>query len=368
MSWNGTIGEILRGKADLAVADLSITPPRMSVVDFTFPWYDLGLNILIEKPNAPLNLWRIFDPFSNIVWLLLVITLFVMSTLIYLGDRCSPYGYHASHRRVHIEKFNLAKSVLGTTYIFLGKDLGSGRSWASKILMISYMMFCYIIIAYYNADLVASLTVQTVTPSVTQVSDLTLPKNTFCLRDNGAGEAFFRLPGNELYLPQMKEAPSYQTCLDLLHSGAVQAVVGDSTTQLYVANSPPFSSLIVGDVFSPSPFGIALAYSDDSANEQISQAILMLRESGEIEQIMNNWLDGSADKSNLDSNQLSLLDVAGAFILLGAFVLWAFLSLVFENLFYRWYSETPNKPHFAKHIDRFFGKSEPKLNVNNNNE
>lgn len=40
--WNGMIGELLNRKADLAVADLTITYEREQGVDFTTPFMNLG--------------------------------------------------------------------------------------------------------------------------------------------------------------------------------------------------------------------------------------------------------------------------------------------------------------------------------------
>ena len=46
-NWNGMIGEVLMpvedGGADFAIADLSMTSSRASVVDFSMPWMTLGI-------------------------------------------------------------------------------------------------------------------------------------------------------------------------------------------------------------------------------------------------------------------------------------------------------------------------------------
>ena len=48
--WTGMIGELVRHEVDLAVAPLTITSQRESVVDFSKPWMNLGISILISKP------------------------------------------------------------------------------------------------------------------------------------------------------------------------------------------------------------------------------------------------------------------------------------------------------------------------------
>jgi len=50
-SWTGIIGELVRHEVDLAIAPLTITSQRESVVDFSKPWMNLGISILIRKPE-----------------------------------------------------------------------------------------------------------------------------------------------------------------------------------------------------------------------------------------------------------------------------------------------------------------------------
>jgi ABC-type amino acid transport substrate-binding protein len=63
-SWTGIIGELVRHEVDLAVAPLTITSQRESVVDFSKPWMNLGISILIRKPERTkpgLNNKKIFS-------------------------------------------------------------------------------------------------------------------------------------------------------------------------------------------------------------------------------------------------------------------------------------------------------------------
>ena len=41
-TWNGLIGDLIEGRADLAIADLTITFEREEVVDFTMQFMNLG--------------------------------------------------------------------------------------------------------------------------------------------------------------------------------------------------------------------------------------------------------------------------------------------------------------------------------------
>jgi len=48
-SWNGMIGELVSGKADMIVAPLTISPERAEHIDFSKPFKYQGLTILVKK-------------------------------------------------------------------------------------------------------------------------------------------------------------------------------------------------------------------------------------------------------------------------------------------------------------------------------
>ncbi|GBO28018.1 Glutamate receptor ionotropic, kainate 3 [Araneus ventricosus] len=68
--WNGMIRELIDGKADMAIADLTITYVREEAVDFTMPFMNLGISILFKKPTKKVpKLFSFLSPLSVEVWL-----------------------------------------------------------------------------------------------------------------------------------------------------------------------------------------------------------------------------------------------------------------------------------------------------------
>ncbi|RCN29927.1 hypothetical protein ANCCAN_24306 [Ancylostoma caninum] len=58
--WNGMVGELINGEADLAVASLTISYSRSEVIDFTVPYMHLGISILFKKPQTAEADWFMF--------------------------------------------------------------------------------------------------------------------------------------------------------------------------------------------------------------------------------------------------------------------------------------------------------------------
>ena len=65
-NWNGMLGEVLSGKADFTIADISVTSQRAAAFSFSMPWMNLGISILYVKPRAaPPSLLAFLDPFTT---------------------------------------------------------------------------------------------------------------------------------------------------------------------------------------------------------------------------------------------------------------------------------------------------------------
>lgn len=54
-SWNGVVGELIRHEADIAVAPLTITSQRERAIEFSTPFMDIGISIMIKKPKKEVN-------------------------------------------------------------------------------------------------------------------------------------------------------------------------------------------------------------------------------------------------------------------------------------------------------------------------
>ena len=54
-NWNGVIGELVRHEADLAIAGLTITLVREQAVEFSLPFMNLGISIMVYKPKEEVN-------------------------------------------------------------------------------------------------------------------------------------------------------------------------------------------------------------------------------------------------------------------------------------------------------------------------
>lgn len=102
--WNGMIGEVLRGEADIAVADLTINSYREQAVDFTYPFMSTGISIIYKKPTTKeTSLWSFLSPFSTVVWMCLLGAIVGISLIFFCVGRFTPYEWCDPHPCQHHE-------------------------------------------------------------------------------------------------------------------------------------------------------------------------------------------------------------------------------------------------------------------------
>ena len=67
---------------------------RENVVDFTVPYYDLvGITILMKKPPFNPSLFKFMDVLENPVWGCVLAAFIIVSILLAIFDKYSPYSY-----------------------------------------------------------------------------------------------------------------------------------------------------------------------------------------------------------------------------------------------------------------------------------
>ena len=101
-------------EADVAVAPLTISSKRERIVDFSKPFMQLGISIMIKKPEKqkpgvfsfmdPLDryIWlcivlsyvfSFMDPLDRYIWLCIVLSYVGVSFVLFLVSRFSPYEW-----------------------------------------------------------------------------------------------------------------------------------------------------------------------------------------------------------------------------------------------------------------------------------
>jgi len=81
------------------VASLSISYIREQVIDFTKPFMNLGISILFKRivDERP-SLFSFFWPLSFSIWILTLVVYLVVSVVLFVIARFSPYEWYSPHQ------------------------------------------------------------------------------------------------------------------------------------------------------------------------------------------------------------------------------------------------------------------------------
>lgn len=126
--WDGLVKHLLDRKADLAVADLTITYERKTAVDFTMPFMSLGVGILYTKPpKKETNLFSFLDPFTVDVWLYTGLAYISISVLVFILSRINNDDWESSHPcNQDPDEVESIWNILNCVWLSMGSIMGQG--------------------------------------------------------------------------------------------------------------------------------------------------------------------------------------------------------------------------------------------------
>lgn len=183
--WNGMIGEVLYGKADMALGTITINAQRSQVVDFTTPYGEVGIGMVISSGISarPLITMEFLEPFGTSLWIAIVITIFTILVALWFLDRKTSEFYINSQSSFLIrantehlnssERVTLLESMSFTWSTLVHVPAGSGfpRSLSARLVAIFFAFAMIILSSTYTANLAANKVKDDAEPPVTGIHD-----------------------------------------------------------------------------------------------------------------------------------------------------------------------------------------------------
>ena len=126
--WNGMVGALVNREADLSIASLTINGAREKAVDFSKPFIDLGISIMIRKPEKQKpGVFSFMDPLSKEIWICVILSYLLVSGILFFVSRFSSYEWYFENQ-TDLEpknKFSLDNSLFFSFAAFMhqGVDL-----------------------------------------------------------------------------------------------------------------------------------------------------------------------------------------------------------------------------------------------------
>lgn len=276
------IERVEQRKADVAIAGISMTAEREARIDFSHPFFNAGLQILVpvrsEQTLANL-VSAVFSPVLLQILGIAVLVTLAMAHLIWLTERNSGGEIPRAYLPGVWEALWWAVSTL-TTGEYGDKNKPSGV--LKRLLAIAWMVLSVIFVAQFTASITSDLTVQQLTQNISGPNDLP-GKTIVTVKGSTAANYLSETRINFIGVDTIEEAYA------ALQDGRAQAIVYDSPVLTYYAVTEGRGKVeVVGSIFKEEAYGIVLQ-PGSPLREPINNALLEIRQDGTYETLYDKW-------------------------------------------------------------------------------
>uniref|UniRef100_A0A8C6UZR9 Glutamate receptor n=1 Tax=Neogobius melanostomus TaxID=47308 RepID=A0A8C6UZR9_9GOBI len=351
--WNGMVGEVVYKKAEMAVGSLTINEERSEAIDFSVPFVETGISVMVSRSNGTVSPSAFLEPFSASVWVMMFVMLLIVTAIaVFLFEFISPLGFNrnlAQGKDPHGPSFTVGKAVWLLWGLVFNNSVPvqNPKGTTSKFIVSVWAFFAVIFLASYTANLAAFMIQEEFVDQVTGLSDkkvtplpvLLLPPFRFGTVPNGSTERNIRknYPNMHQYMTKYHQK-GVQDALVQLKTNKLDAFIYDAAVLNYMAGRDDGCKLVTigsGYIFATTGYGIALQ-KGSYWKRLVDLAILGIIGDGEMEELEAQWLTGIChnEKNEVMSSQLDIDNMAGVFYMLATAMGLSILTFISEHLFY----------------------------------
>jgi ABC-type amino acid transport substrate-binding protein len=270
------IDAVQQKRADIGVGAISVTSKREQLIDFSQPFYESGLQILVAGGSGSYTS-QIFGLIKNLfnlkligAFLLLLFAMLVISHLVWRYEhKVNTDQWPEDYKAGLWESFWWTISTL----LVGGADNKGPVGVGGRIIAIVWMLLSIVLVSLLTASFTTTLTVNSLKGDINGPDDL--PGRQVATIKGSTTETWLNDKG-----AKVTALADVAACIEALKAGQVQAVVYDAPVLQYEAAKSNDTSLqMVGPVFERQNYAFALQQ-DSLLRERLNQALLLLSEEG----------------------------------------------------------------------------------------
>ncbi|XP_012283950.2 glutamate receptor ionotropic, NMDA 2B [Orussus abietinus] len=348
--WNGLIAALVNRETDMVLTSLMINSEREAVVDFTVPYMETGIAIVVAKRTGIISPTAFLEPFDTASWMLVgAVAIQVASLMIFLFEWLSPYGFDMKTDHTGNHRFSLFRTywLVWAVLFQAAVHVDSPRGFTARFMTNVWAMFAVVFLAIYTANLAAFMITREEYHEFSGVDDHRLAKPyshkpmfrfgtiPWSHTDSTLAKYFKEM---HAYMRKYNKS-SVNEGIGAVISGEMDAFIYDGTVLDYlVAKDEDCRLLTVGSWYAMTGYG--LAFSRNSKYVQMfNKRLLDFRENGDLERLRRYWMTGTCKPGKevqKSSDPLALEQFLSAFVLLFAGVALAALFLLLEYLYFKY--------------------------------
>jgi len=268
------------GRADAAIANISITSERETIMDFSQPMFESGIQVLLtpEDSKATSIFSALFTPQIGLLILSSLAVLLGSGMLMWLFERRKQPYFDRNARDAAFPAFWWALNLI----VNGGFEERMPQSRAGRFFAVLMVIGSLFFVSIFVANITAAMTVNAISEKFEGLSDL--EQRQVATVTGSTSQAFLQ-QRDIRHIGFVSTQPMFSA----FEIGVVDAIVFDSPIlAYYAANQNPNGTRLVDSVYRSENYGIAFP-SGSELREDIDQALLTMIEDGTCDTLKAKW-------------------------------------------------------------------------------
>ena len=375
--WTGLIGDLLSNRIDMIAMDLSVSFERKTYIDFSVSFMDSGISLAVRGQSDKGNVFFFLSPFSESVWIMVIVSILIVSLIQSLFNKLSPSGeygriVHAMQvcgctecvrrREITVQENVRLKDYKDTECLVdqakeLSKEdmslfnavwiVGAGfvgqageampTSSSGRFVLFTWWFFVMLMTSLYTANLTAFITLDKIGVKIDNAKDL-LSQNryTWGILNDSFVEALLENNIDSEYKKILDRAEKLTSVAD-----GVQRVRDGNF--VFIDETPAISYNVMGecDIFyvggEVQTFDYAFGFPKNSPySPLINTQLIRLREQGFFDEVWKTWdktpdhVGCGSSNNNSKGVTLTLTNVRGIFLFLSIGIVISVMLILIE--------------------------------------
>ncbi|XP_042399613.1 glutamate receptor 2.7-like [Zingiber officinale] len=315
-SYDNLVYQVYSKNFDAVVGDTTILANRTHFVDFTMPYAESGVSMVVsvEKNNST-GMWIFLQPLTPDLWWAIFAVFVLTGFMLWMIERRNN------------EFPGTPFQQLGTVfyYVFSIAFFAHAEKLTSNLSRFAVIVFSFVVLVLtssYTASLTSTLTVRQLQPTVTNVDQL-LATGAFVGHQDGS-YVVGMLERMGIHASKLRNYSTSDQFAEALAKGSarggVDAVFDEIPYLKLFLYQHPDDFTMVGPTYKTDGFGFVFPQGSPLVPD-ISRAILNATEARELALIESKWFgfpkNSTSKSSDRSSSSLALHDFAGLFVITG---------------------------------------------------
>jgi len=272
-----------QGRIDLAISNITITQQRALTVDFTQPWFDGGMRLMVRSEQGT-GLRSIVKGLAQAgfitayTWIIFVIAF--ATILLTLFDRRFDKSFPLRWREGIAESFYTVMSVVTSGRPPARKNL---FGWLGRIWQALWLVCGVAVLAFVTSSVTSVMTTLAITNQINSVDDL---------GSNPVGVLAGTVEEDYAYEKGLvvRSFPNIIEATNSLINGRITAIIADGPVlEYYSYINSDLPVKVVGRLFERDKYGFALTPHSPFTRE-LTLAVLGAMDTGKVEELKTKYL------------------------------------------------------------------------------